>query len=411
MSKLALLGGTPIRTKAWPAWPVHGEEEERAVLEVLRSGNWWYGDKVREFEKAYAAYQDAEAGISCCNGTVAIEIALLAAGIGAGDEVITTPYTFMATASAILRVNAIPVFADVVEATANLDPDDVERRITPRTRAIVPVHVAGLPVDIDRFEEIGKRHDVAIVYDAAHAWGSQWCGKGVGAYGTFNTYSFQHSKNITAGEGGILLSCNADLAETARSYTNCGRIAEGGWYEHFLLGSNLRLTEIQAAILLVQLSRLDEHNRRRTANAAYLDRLLSEIEGLRIMPSDERVTRRAYHFHSLRYDKEGWKGLCRDRLQDALKAEGIPVHRLWPLLYTMPLFAEGDVQGRKGLHQDLPDYRNLHLPDAERVAEETSLWFKHIYLLADEDDMQDVVDAFVKVRENLDDLLALPESD
>lgn len=215
MSTLAILGGTPLRTKPWPRWPVGGPEEERNVIEVLRGPDWRWGPWVKKFEEAYAKWLDATHAVSCANGTVAIEVALLALGIGAGDEVITTPFTFMATTSSILKVNAIPVFADINEATGNLDPDDVVRYITPRTKAILPVHVAGLPVDIDRFDEIGRKHGIPIVYDSAHGWASQWLGKGIGAYGAFNTYSFQGSKNITAGEGGMILTCDGDLAERA----------------------------------------------------------------------------------------------------------------------------------------------------------------------------------------------------
>ena len=415
MSKLALLGGTPVRTKPWPAWPVVGNEEEQNVLDVLRSGKWWYGEKVKEFETAYADFQDAPYGISCANGTLAIEVALLAAGVGAGDEVVTTPYTFMATVSSILKANAVPVFADVHEDTGNLDPDDVERRITPSTKAVIPVHVAGLPVDIDRFQEIGKKHDLRIIYDAAHGWGSQWRGKGVGAYGEFNTYSFQASKNITSGEGGMILASDEQLAEAARSYTNCGRSAEGAWYEHFLLGANLRMTEFQAAILLAQLTRLEDQTLQRERAAGWLNQRFAGFDGLRTIPRDKRVTRRAHHMYQLRYDRDAWKGLPREKLCDAVRAEGIDLRTTWPLLYKMPLFTSYAKEGPRACpvscpyyKGDVPDYARLHLPNAERLSTQTSLWLRHPYLLAGESDLRDIVNALAKVRENLDDLLNAP---
>jgi len=412
MSTLAILGGKPLRTRPWPRWPIHGPEEERQLREVLHNPSGWrFGPKTEEFERRYAAFQDAAYGIACANGTVAIEAALLALGIGFGDEVITTPYTFVATTCAILKVNAIPVYADIDEATGNLDPDDVERRITPRTRAILPVHVAGLPVDIDRFETIGQRHGLKIVYDAAHAWGSQWRGKGVGAYGAYNTYSFQASKNITSGEGGIILTCDEQLAEMARSYVNCGRRSGGGWYEHFLVGANLRMNEFASAILLAQLGRLEEQTLRRARNAAALKRLLQGMPGIRVAPEDPRVTRRAYHMFQMRYDKEHWKDLPRWKFISAVRAEGVPVIAVWPLLYRMGLFRQ-DPPPRSCPAlwlippTDRQDYRNLRLPNAEKLSDETGFWLLQSNLLGDESDMRDVADAIAKVRDNLDDLLA-----
>jgi dTDP-4-amino-4,6-dideoxygalactose transaminase len=414
MSRLAILGGKALRTKAWPKWPVHGPEDERNLLAVLNSEKmhgWHCGEWNERFERAYADFQDARYGVACANGTVAIEAALLAAGIGFGDEVITTPYTFVATTSSILKVNALPIYADIHEATGNLDPDDVERRITPKTKAIVPVHVGGMPVDIDRFDEIGRKHKLTVIYDAAHGWGSQWRGKGVGAYGQFNTYSFQTSKNITCGEGGIILSCDQLLANTARSYVNCGRAIEGGWYEHFLVGANLRMSEFAAALLMAQLGRLEAQTAVRTRNAAVLRKLLERTEGIRLPPEDARVTRRAFHIFQMLYDKEAWKGMSRDRFIAALDAEGIPLIKGWSLMYRLGLFAqERPFKSCPALYLtpkgERPDYLNLRLPNAEKLSGETGLWLMQSHLLAEESDMKDVADGMAKVRDNLDELLA-----
>ena len=410
MSIPAILGGKPIRTRPWPEWPVAGPEEERNLLDVLHSHDWRYGKKTAQFEQEFADFQSAKFACACANGSVAIEAALLAAGIGFGDEVVTTPYTFVATTSSILKVNAVPVYADIDEATGNLDPNQVEKHITPKTRAIVPVHVAGLPVDIDRFEEIGRRRHLTIIYDAAHAWGSRWRDKGVGAYGAFNTYSFQASKNITAGEGGIILTSDERLAETARSYVNCGRAPAGGWYEHVLIGANLRPSEFSCAILLGQLHRLEEQTLLRARNAAALKNLLKGLEGIRVAPEDKRVTRRAYHLFQMRYDPETWKGLPRGKFLAALNAEGIPAVKVWPLMYRMGLFTQNPPPKscpvlRLTPKNELPDYPNLHLPAAEKLSDKTGFWLQQMRLLGDESDMKDVADGIARLRENLDALL------
>jgi dTDP-4-amino-4,6-dideoxygalactose transaminase len=411
MSSLAVLGGDPLRTEPWPKWPICGPEEEQNLLEVLHAENWQsFGDKTRRFTEAYARFQDAEYGVPCANGTVAIEAALLAADVGFGDEVVTTPYSFVATTTAILRVNALPIYADIDEWSGNLDPDEVERHITPRTRAVVPVHVGGLPVDIDRFEAIGRRHGISVVYDAAHAWGSRWKGLGAGKYGAFNTYSFQSSKNITSGEGGMILTCDDGLFERARSFVNCGRSSKGQWYEHVLIGPNLRLSEFACAILLAQLDRLEEQTQLRERNAAALERMLEGMPGIRFPERDTRVDRRAYHLLQMCYDRNAWRGLPREKFIAAMKAEGIPIGNVWPLLNRMELFRRPPPKSCPALRlippAERPDYPSLRLPRAERLSDETGLWIRQSVLLGQKRDMQDIADAMAKVRERLDALLA-----
>ena len=277
-SRPALLGGTPACDFDWPAWPVHDECEERLLLEVLRSGKWWFGERVRQFEAEFAAYQGADFAVSCTNGTTAIEMALRALGVVPGDEVIVPPYTFIATASAVVTVGAIPVFADICPDTLCIDPADVERKITPRTRAVIPVHVSGLIADMDRLNALAERHGLAVLEDAAHAWGSQLEGRGAGTLSRCGTFSFQETKNITAGEGGILVTNDGELAELCRSFTHCGRTPGSAWYDHDVLGSNLRMTEFQAAVLIAQLGRLDDQVQRRQKSAARLD---ERLKGLR----------------------------------------------------------------------------------------------------------------------------------
>ena len=408
MEKLAINGGEPVRTKPFPSWPVVGEEERDNLLKVFESGKWWYGEKVKEFEEKFASFQDAQYGITCTNGTAALEVSLLSLGIGPGDEVIVPPYTFVATASAVLRVSAIPIFADVVLKTANLDPADAEKKITEKTKAIIPVHFAGLPCDMDAFKQLAKKHNLKIIEDACHSWGSKWKNKGTGALGNCGVFSFQMSKNITSGEGGIILTDNKEIADTARSFTNCGRGKDKPWYEHYLLGSNLRLTELQAAILLGQLTRLESQVLKREENAKYLNEKLKEIPGIEIVDSDDpRISRRSYHLYNFRYLKEEWNNIPREKFLDALQAEGIPAYSGYPHpLYKNPLFLRKG-KGPRFCPLSCPyygketDYSKVSCPNAEKICEE-AVWLRHSVLLADKEDMDGTITAVKKVRGSID---------
>src|SRR5687768_37628 len=224
---LALLGGTPTRSKPFPTWPIFGREEEDGVLRALRSAKWGKldGGEVKRFEERFAAYCGAKHGIAVVNGTISLRIALMAAGIEAGDEVIIPPYTFFATASAVVEANATPVFVDIDRATFNIDPVAIEAAITKRTRAIIPVHLGGLPCDMDAIMAIAQRHGLVVIEDAAHAHGSAYKGRRVGSLGHMGSFSFQSSKNLTSGEGGIVTTNDDVLADRCCSIHNCGRIA------------------------------------------------------------------------------------------------------------------------------------------------------------------------------------------
>ncbi|MGI8906310.1 MAG: DegT/DnrJ/EryC1/StrS family aminotransferase [Candidatus Sumerlaeaceae bacterium] len=411
LSKLALNGGTPVRTEPFPSWPIHGPEEENAVLEVVRSGKWWFGEKVAEFEKEFAAFQDAKHGITCCNGTIALELAMKALGIQAGDEVLVPAYTFIATATSVLQLRAVPIFIDIDPMTANMDLTAAEAAITPRTRAIIVVHFGGLPIDLDAAKALAKKHDLLLIEDAAHSWGSQWRGKGTGAHGDLGTFSFQMSKNLTSAEGGIIVTDNEEYGRLARSFVNVGRREDKPWYFHYIVSGNYRITEFQAALLLVGLSRLDEQNKRRTENALFLDAELGKVSGLTVRPTDPRVTRRAYHLYGFRYDGTAFGGLHRDKLLEALKAEGIPAFASYPHpVYRNPAIQElqnpkpADVRYWQPELPGHPGFTKVHCPNTERLCSDEALWFPHTMLLGNRADMQDVVDAMHKVRENLDEL-------
>ena len=304
---LAMNGGRPVRARPFPSWPVWGEEEIEALAQVCRSGAWGStaGNQVVEFEEIFAAYQHARFCVCCVNGTAALAIALRAIGIMPGDEVIVPPYTFIATASACVMVGAIPVFVDIDPYTLNIDPACIEPAITPRTKAVIVVHLGGLPCDMDAVMDISARRGLKVIEDCAQAHGAEWAGRRVGAIGHIGTFSFQSSKNLTAGEGGAVTTNDQEIYDRAWSLTNVGRVREGAWYQHRIIGWNNRLTEWQGAVLKAQFSRLEEQNARRTLVAARLRNRLAGIPGFSGQPIDSRVTRHAYHLFPFTYDRPG----------------------------------------------------------------------------------------------------------
>ena len=399
----ALLGGEPVCNFSWPSWPIHDDAEETALLQVLRSGNWWYGEKVRQFEQEYAAFQGAKYGVSCTNGTTAIEMGLRALGILPGDEVIVPPYTFIATAAAVATIGAVPVFADIDPDTLCIDPDDVAKKITDRTTAIIPVHVAGRFADMDRINALAKKHNLKVLEDAAHAWGSELDGRGAGTIGQCGTFSFQVSKNITAGEGGILVTDDKELAELCRSFSHCGRTEGSAWYDHNNLGSNLRITEFQAVILLAQLARLEEHIRRREKNAALLDAAFVDVPGIRLLAPAPRMTRRSYHMYVFRLHADEL-GISRKRFLEALQAEGVPASEGWYRpLYLNGVFANAHAGKQHGIRSPLAgmgvDYRNVHCPTCEAVCND-AVWIPQNVLLGKESEIQRLTEAVRKVAAN-----------
>ena len=396
---LALAGGTPIRSRPFPAWPVFGVEEERRLVRVLRSGQWGRldGAEVDAFEAQFAAMHGCRYGIAVVNGTVALRIALLAAGIRAEDEVIVPPYTFVATATAVLEANAIPVFADVSLATFNLDPAAVAAAITPRTRAIIPVHFAGQPADMDAIRALAEPRGILVLEDAAHAHGASYRDRPAGSLGDLATFSFQSSKNVTAGEGGIITTNDAALARACRSVHNCGRVPEGVWYEHHVVSGNYRLGELQGALLNCQLERFEEQARTRERNGLRLARELGGIPGLHVQQRSEACTRHAYHLFMMRIDPAAF-GAPRAALRAALDAEGIPCSAGYGYsLPDQPLFrnkAFGPYVPGAG---ERLDYRSARCPNSDLLCRDQALWLGQNLLLGTDADIDDIVAAFEKV--------------
>lgn len=396
MAKLAINGGEPVvKSGLGKSWPIFDETEENALLDVLRSGAWNRREKVDEVGEKFAAYQDAKYGIPLANGTVALQCALKAAGVTAGDEVIVPALTFVATGTSVVCVNAVPVIVDIDPLTYNIAPDAIEAAITPRTRAIIPVHNGGYPADMDAIMDIADRHNIKVIEDCAHAHGSQWRGKGMGSIGHLGTFSFQIGKTLTCGEGGMVITNDEALANSAGQVANL----------------NMRMTNLQAALLLSQLERFDEQVETRERNIAYLMKGMAAIEGIHPIPRDERVTRWCFYYWDFRFVSEEFGGISRGRFLEALGAEGVPCG---VGAHGQPIYNEGPFSNPEWFDQlGLPrehlgdraiDYSKVHCPEAERVYQEEVCSFGHAMFLGDTDDMQLILDAFQKIRTHVDEL-------
>lgn len=383
MEKLAVHGGKPVRKTEYPAWPVSGPRELELLQQVLFSAQWGgYHEYVEEFEKLFCGLHDAYHGISVANGSVALEVMLQAAGVRAGDEVIVPAHSFIATATAVSRIGAKPVFCDIERETFNIDPVSAEAAVGPKTKAIIAVHFGGVIADMDRLENLAMKAGLQLFEDAAHAHGADWKGRRAGGIGRAGTFSFQNSKAMTAGEGGIVITSDSELAERMRSLVNCGRKPGHGWFEHFELGTNLRLSGFQAAVLLAQLERLPEQIRLRQANAELL-KAQHETPGVHFQQAPEGAVVQTL------YLLPGWVdedvlGATRDEFLDALEAEGVPV-RPW---YPHPLYANP-------VYKTAP-YRKVACPVAEQACKD-SFWLPQRVLMGSDADTSDISKAIDKI--------------
>jgi dTDP-4-amino-4,6-dideoxygalactose transaminase len=394
---LAIDGGKPVRTKSFHPWPVHDEREIEALREVVESGNWGgfpspnvHAAKLGE---AFALFQGARYGICTSSGTTAIEVALKAAGVRAGDEVIIPALTFVATAAAALYMGAVPVFADIDPETFCLDPAQAERAVTERTKVIVPVHLGSRMADMDAVMDVARRHNLRVVEDCAHMHGGRWKGRGSGTIGDLGAFSFQNSKLMTAGEGGMILTSDDALAAACHAYVDCGRLRPGDAppQSQGVFGWNYRMTEFQAAVLLVQLDRLEDQQRVREAHKAYLTDRLQGIDGVATLRDDDRMTTKSGYGYYLRYLSDRCGGVPRDKFVFALRAEGIPASgAFYEPVYRDRLFAWRDMN--VGV-----DYSKVSCPVAERIAYNESVWLPHQLFLGPREDIDDVVRAIEKV--------------
>ena len=413
MAALALTGGPALAAGLRDRigdWPRAGDAEGtlRRVLESGRWGRLHPDSHAEQLETAFAAFQQARHGVAVANGTVSLQLILRTLDIGIGDEVIVPALTFIATASAVAEVGAIPVFADVDPETLTIDPASVAVAITPRTRAVIGVHYGGFPIDFDRLLPLARERGIYVIEDAAHAQGTEWRGTRVGALGVFGSFSFQESKSLSGGEGGIILTNDDALAERAQLLHNIGRRVDKPDYMHYALASNYRLAEFQAALLLDQLARLPEQVQARDQAGRLLDAALEETGVLLPQRRDERITQRGYYFAIYRYQEQALDGLPRAAFVAALRAEGVPASTGYGVpVYRYPAFAPDALQHSplRGL-DNLPRYDQLNLPVTERVCAREQITIPHPVLLAGPDGVQLIADSVAKIVEHRDELRA-----
>jgi len=401
--KLAIKGGKALRAgKSFPAWPIYGNGEKDALIRALESGKWGIGgEETQKFEKTFAAYQNSKHCTTMVNGSVTLRNALLACELGEGAGVIVPPYTFLATASSVVEANCTPIFADIDPDTYCISPESIEQKITPNVKAIIPVHFAGHPADMDKIMKIAAKYNLYVIEDCAHAHGSEYKGKRVGSIGHVGSFSFQSSKNLCCGEGGAIVSNHDDIADRCWSIHNCGRSRTGQWYQHENLGGNYRLSQFSAAILNEQIIKLDKEIEKREKNAAYLSEKLSQIPGIKPLVRSKDTTRHSYHLYSLRYDKNEFNGASKAAFLKAVNAEGVPLGAGYMPLDKQPLFTNKrffSMTGYKHLFPEL-DYNATVCPNADKASDE-GCWMHHAVLLGEKSDMDDIVNAISKIQEN-----------
>ena len=409
-----LLGGAPVHRAGWPAWPVWRQAWEPAVLDVLRSRRWYRGSgkTVDEFESAYAGLLGAKRCLATASGTTALQVALHVMDVDAGDEVIVSPFTFIATYNAILLAHALPVFADTDPATLTLDPASIESRITDRTRAIMPVHIYGLPCDMAPIAAIAAKRRLALIEDACQAWLAEYKGRKCGTLGDLGCFSFQESKHLPSGEGGAITGDRDDLLDRCHSFHNCGRphgAFSGAGY--FTRGANYRMQHFQAAMLLQQIDKLVEETARRRQSADLLAAELASVPGITPvrLPTDSRAV---WHLFPFRYEAREFAGLTRDRFVRALRAEGVPCGPGYTQQYNDGLLDEAIAS--RGFTRlfgaaRLKAYReSFHDLRGNREACETTVTLPQNLLLAERADLLNIVAAVRKIRAHAPALAKLP---
>jgi dTDP-4-amino-4,6-dideoxygalactose transaminase len=398
VDKLAATGGTPVRTTKFPDWPQYDDAERAGILRVLDSRNWWAteGVEVKAFEEEWSAFTGAAAAVAVTNGTQALEVALAALGIGQGDEVIVPDWSFMATIGAVLAANAIPVIVDVDPVTFTMDVGAAAAAVTERTRALLPVHLGGNMAELDGLRKLAAEHGLKILEDAAQAHGSTWHGQHAGTLGDAGTFSFQASKSMTAGEGGVVVCQSEELVERVRSLSNCGRRPGSWFYKHFELAGNLRMTEWQGAVLRAQLARFPAQQALRSGNDDFLNAALAELPAIRPQGRHDGCTAQGNYDYLVRFDPEMFPS--RDRVRTALLAEGMPLTTGYPPMHQLEMFnREGGLAPRLRDTSAYPDYSRQHFPVSEDLAE-TTIWFKTQALMGSREDTQSVLDAIEKVH-------------
>ena len=382
----------------FPQWPMPAGREIELVTEVVRSGKWWRmsGTMVTEFEKKFADYHDAKFCLGVTNGTQALELVLAALGIQSGDEVIVPAFTFISTFTAPMYCNATPVPVDVDKDTFCMLPESFENAITSKTKAVIPVHMAGHMCDMEQISKIAKKHNILVIEDAAHAHGASIKGKRPGFYADAATFSFQNGKIMTCGEGGAVITNSEELYQELFLLHGVGRPADDKVYRHIVLGTNARMNEFQAAILLAQLERLGEWNQKRSENFCYLNMLLEKVEGINPQKMSPDVTQNPHYMYMFYYDSSQFGNVSRDKFVECLCEEGIPAFISYPVVSNTEFYRNKDFRGHITLSRDQEEY---YLPNAENIASEV-IWLPHYTLLGDMRDVEKIYDTIVALQKD-----------
>ncbi len=396
MNRLAINGGKPAKTKAFPDWPLYDNREKELLNKVLESRAWWRvtGSMVNEFEMKFAKMQGAKYCLGVTNGTHAMELALTAMGVRRGDEVIVPAMTFISTALAVLACGATPVLVDIDPRTFCMLPQSFEKAITKRTKVVIPVHMAGHACDMDRICEIASKFHIMVLEDAAHAHGAEWKSRRIGSFGEAAIFSFQNGKLMTCGEGGAVVINRKELYDSAYLMQDVGRPKNDKIYEHVVMGSNFRMNEFQAAILLAQMERVDELNILRDRNSVILDRLFEEVEGIMPQGRDVNANVISHYMYMFHYDSNYFGGLTREKFVELLNAEGVPACVCFPVLSDTQFFKENNFNSRLSYY-NLND--EAELKNARKIARDV-VWLHHRTLEGDVQDLQEIVEAISKIQ-------------
>ncbi|MBY8979368.1 MAG: DegT/DnrJ/EryC1/StrS family aminotransferase [Candidatus Lokiarchaeota archaeon] len=390
--------------KFYPKWPIYNEKEINALTEVIKSGEWWcgapgahQGNNVWAFQEEFAQLQGSKYCVAVCNGTVAIEAALMALNIGLGDEVIVSDYTFVASASAVIATNAVPIFCDIDPNTLVMDVNNIEELITERTRAIIPVHLGGNPVNMEHLMALASNYDLKVVEDCAHAHGSDFKGKKVGNWGDAGTFSFQASKVLTSGEGGAIICNSEELADNIYSYIDCGRKKNQYFYKHYSYGTNYRMTEYQAAVLRAQLKKFPDQHKLRNENALYLIKKLNDIKGIKTMELTPGTTSLGWYVFPIVFEPKEFGGITKSEFYKKLNRNGVPTDDCYPPLHSLDCFKTTNLKkgidyskanwgGEKSINRNFPVVSDIY---------SRSIEFPQEMFLADRENLDNVV-TFIK---------------
>ncbi|MEV5956734.1 DegT/DnrJ/EryC1/StrS family aminotransferase [Streptomyces sp. NPDC051987] len=369
----------------FPAWPQFGEEERTGLVRALEQGQWWRmgGSEVDTFEEEFGAYHGTSHALAVTNGTHALELALQVLGVGPGTEVIVPAFTFISSSQAAQRLGATAVPVDIDPGTLNIDPSAAANAITPRTAAIMPVHMAGQMCDMDALGKLSADSGVPLIQDAAHAHGAEWAGKKVGELGSIAAFSFQNGKLMTAGEGGLVTFVDAEQREEAFLRHSCGRPSSDRYYYHKTSGSNFRMNEFSASVLRAQLNRLAGQIDTRERNWPVLSGLLAGIDGVQPQTVDSRATRNPHYMAMFRVP--GLSAEHRNQLVDELIERGLPAFAAFRVIYRSDGFWE------TGAPEETLESIAARCPHAEAVYQDT-IWLHHRTLLGTEEQMHQIAE-------------------